>query len=139
MCVTMPSSWQWCAVAEAQGQRGFIRRFLISGATNTALTYLLYLGTLDALGHRLAYTLAFPVGLVLVYTLNRHFVFRTHAGWRSVLAMPMISLMQYLVGLGVVEAWVRVLGWPATLAPLAAIGMTVPMSYLLSRKAFVRR
>lgn len=139
MCVTMPSSWQWCAVAEAQGQRGFIRRFLISGATNTALTYLLYLGTLGALGHRLAYTLAFASGLLLVYLLNRHFVFRTHAGWRSVLAMPLIYLVQYLVGLGVVEIWVGVLGWHAALAPLAAIGVTVPISYLLSRKAFLRR
>lgn len=137
MCATTPSSWAWCAVAEAQGERGFIGRFLVSGATNTALTYLLYLGTLGALGHRLAYTLAFASGLLLVYLLNRHFVFRTHAGWRSVLAMPLIYLVQYLVGLGVVEIWVRLLGWPATLAPLAAIGVTVPMVYLLSRKAFV--
>lgn len=126
-------------MAEAREERGFIGRFLVSGATNTALTYLLYLGALGALGHRLAYTLAFASGLLLAYLLNRHFVFCAHAGWRSVLAMPLIYLVQYLVGLGVVEVWVRGLGGPAALAPLAAIGVTVPMVYLLSRKAFSRQ
>ncbi len=118
---------------------GFLKRFLLSGALNTAATYVLYLLLLDALGHRWAYTAAFASGIALAYVLNRVFVFKTHAGWRSLLAMPLIYLLQYALGLAVVEAWVVWLQWPRQLAPLAAVAVTVPCTYVLSRLAFLKR
>jgi putative flippase GtrA len=122
----------------ARHEGGLFQRFLLSGAANTLLTYLLYLLLLDALGHRLAYSAAFVIGVGLAYSLNRIFVFKSHAGWRSVLAMPLIYLLQYGFGLGVVEAWVAWLQWPRTLAPLGAIVATLPLTYMLTRLAFLR-
>lgn len=131
---------QGSATVVGVGQElSLFRRFLVSGAANTLLTYLLYILLLDAIGHRLAYSAAFLTGIGLAYVLNRNFVFESHAGWRSVLAIPLIYLVQYGLGLSVVEAWVTWLQWPARWAPLAAIGATVPLTYLLTRAAFLLR
>lgn len=117
---------------------GFLGRFLVSGAFNTLLTYALYLLLLAPLGHRWAYTAVFAAGIALAYGLNRVFVFRAHAGWRSALAMPLIYGLQYALGLAVVALWVEWLGWPAVVAPLAAIALTLPVTYGLSRLAFLK-
>lgn len=117
---------------------GSALRFVLSGGINTLLTYVLYLLLLESFGHRWSYGAAFAVGIVLAYVLNRAFVFRSHAGWRSAIAMPVIYLLQFCVGLGIVELWVVWLRWPAALAPLAATALTLPMTYLLSRQAFGR-
>ncbi|MDB5889346.1 MAG: GtrA family protein [Polaromonas sp.] len=113
-------------------------RFLVAGGVNTALTWLLYLLLLERWGHRLAYTAAFAAGIGLAYVLNRFYVFNRHTGWRSMLALPAIYLLQYAVGLGVVEVWVRHLAlWPEA-APLVAVAVTLPMTFILSRAAFTR-
>ena len=114
-------------------------RFLLSGAFNTLLTYALYLMLLGWLGYRWSYAIAFAAGIVLAYALNRSFVFNGHTGWRSVVAMPLIYALQFVLGLAVVELWVALLQLPAAFAPLLAIAITVPCTYLLSRFAFVRR
>lgn len=118
-------------------EQGRVVRFLASGAFNTMLTYGLYLIALRFTSPGIAYTLVYAVGIALAYALNRSFVFRSHAGWRSALAMPLIYLLQFLLSLGVVTLWVR-LGLPATLAPLPAIVLCMPLTYLLSRASFVR-
>lgn len=121
----------------ATAERGRALRFLASGIVNTLVTYALYLVMLRFMSPRLAYTLVYVVGIALAYTLNRGFVFRTHAGWRSALAMPMIYLLQYLVSLAVISLWVW-LGLPPGLAPLPAIILSMPITYLLTRTSFVR-
>jgi putative flippase GtrA len=123
----------------AAPQRGVLARFLLSGAVNTLLTYVLYLLLLAPLAHRVAYTIAFASGIALAYALNRGFVFRSHAGWRSALALPLIYLLQYALGMAIIEVWVAVAGLSAALAPLAAIAITVPLVYWLSRAAFAPR
>ena len=122
--------------ARSAGARSFLGRFLVSGAANTAATYLLYLLLLGPLGHRWSYSIAFACGVALAYALNRKFVFRSHIGWRSVVAVPLIYLIQFGLGLAIVETWVVWLQWTAALAPLAAIALTLPLTYLLSKKAF---
>jgi putative flippase GtrA len=117
---------------------GRVWRFLVSGAANTLLTYLLYLVLLANLGHRLAYSVAFASGVALAYCLGRVFVFKTHAGWRSVWSIPLIYLLQFGLGLLIVELWIVFWGLPAALAPLAAVVVTLPCTYVLSRWAFAR-
>ena len=118
-------------------EQGRIVRFLASGAFNTLLTYGLYLVALRFTSPGVAYTLVYALGIALAYALNRAFVFRAHTGWRSALAMPLIYLVQYVLSLAIVTLWVR-LGLSATLAPLPAIVLCMPVTYLLSRVSFVR-
>ena len=46
------------------------------------------------------------------------------------------QLGQFVVGLGVVELWVAVLGWPQALAVLASVAVCVPLTYAVHRWVF---
>ncbi|MEC3888282.1 GtrA family protein [Xanthomonas campestris] len=111
-------------------------RFLASGGFNTAATYALYLALLHVTEYRAAYTISYTAGIILAFLLNRFFVFRQHRGWRSLVLFPFVYLAQYLVSLGIATVWVEQLRQAAQLAPLVAIVVTVPLTYLLSRTVF---
>ena len=113
-------------------------RFLISGGVNTAATYGLYLVLLRFTDYKVAYTIAYVVGIVLAFAINRLFVFRTHRGWRSMVLFPFVYLAQYLVSVGVVWVWVERLHLWKEAAPLVAIVITIPMTFVLSRVIFGR-
>lgn len=113
-------------------------RFLMAGGANTAITYVVYLVALRLLGwsSTSSYTLAYALGLILAYTLNRQFVFKSHRGWRSLVGLPLIYLCQYVLGVCIVWLWVHQLqGWPE-LAPLAAIAASLPVTFILSKWVF---
>lgn len=128
----------WMSPGPSQAdERGRVLRFFVSGAVNTVATYLLYLVALAYLSPHVAFTLVYAAGIVLAYALNRKFVFRSHAGWKSALATPLIYFLQYLVSMGVISLWVG-MGWRAELAPLPAIALSLPLTYLLTRFTFLR-
>lgn len=116
--------------------RSLFVRFLLSGAFNTVATWLLYLLLIQFLSYRVGYSIAFFTGIALAYVLSRHFVFRREGGAAAVAVFPLIYLFQYLLGLGIVSVWVEVLGWQEALAPLAAIALTVPITFFLTRRVF---
>ena len=111
-------------------------RYLAAGGVNTLLTYLLYWGLLWLMDYRLAYTLAFVAGILLSYGLLRHLVF-ARPGRRY--ALPWVAalyLLQFALGLLIVQLWVGWLRGPAWLAPLAAAVVCVPLFFLLQRRVF---
>ena len=111
-------------------------RFLLSGGFNTATTYLLYLALIRFLPYRLGYTIAFVSGIALAYGLNRFFVFRTHGGLAAMVLTPVIYVVQYLLGIAILWIWVEAFSWPVPLAPLAAVVLTIPFTFLASRRTF---
>ena len=111
-------------------------RFLTSGVFNTAVTYLLYLALLPRLHYRLSFTIAYASGIALAYVLNRFLVFRKPGGKAGPLLVTLIYLGQYVVNLGIVSVAVRWFHVPPALAPLCAIVMTVPLTYVLNRRVF---
>lgn len=116
-------------------ERSTVVRFLLGGGLNTVLTYLVYLILLLVVEYWAAYTISYVCGIVLSYLINRR-VFRANHNWSSALLFPGIYLVQYLVGLAVVHAWVKMLDLPAQLAPLVAVLITLPVTFLLSRAVF---
>ncbi|WP_211264514.1 GtrA family protein [Stenotrophomonas nitritireducens] len=114
-------------------------RFLVSGGLNTAITYLIYLLLLQSFGYRIAYSAAYAFGIVFAYLINRIFVFRTHAGLRSMLLFPLVYVAQYLSSMAVLWTWIERLHLPARLGPLVVVAITVPLTYLLSRFVFTRK
>jgi putative flippase GtrA len=114
-------------------------RFLISGGVNTAATYAVYLALLHIVRYKAAYTIAYIFGILLSFAINRFFVFQTHRGWRSILLFPFVYLSQYLVSLGVVWTWVEHFHLMKELAPLVAIVITIPLTFVLSRLVFGRQ
>jgi putative flippase GtrA len=120
----------------ATAMRSSAARFLVAGAINTGSTYLLYLLLLRVLPYGASYSIAFLAGIVIAYVLNRLYVFKAHRGVASVVALPFVYLIQYGVGMLVLWVWVAWAGWDERLAPLAAILLTLPITYGLSRLSF---
>ena len=114
-------------------------RFLIAGATTTLITLGLYVLLLRFVPYALAYTAVFLVGIGISYLLNSTFVFRASTSVRTFALFPLIYVVQYVVGLAVVASWVDLFGLPETLAPLAAIAVTLPITYVLARLLFLWR
>jgi putative flippase GtrA len=112
-------------------------RFVAAGALNTAATYVVYLALLPVAMYRVAFTLAFAAGILLSYALNAWFVFRRPASWRSAWRFPLIYLLQFALGLALVSICVEWLHAPPWLAPLIALVVTVPLTYLAMRKLFL--
>ena len=118
---------------------GSVVRFLLAGATTTVITLVLYVLLLSFVSYAAAYTVAFIVGIVIAYLLNSTFVFRAGTSALTLALYPFIYGVQYLAGLAVVAVWVDVLELPATLASLAAIAVTLPLTYVMTRALFAWR
>ncbi|MFI3048894.1 hypothetical protein ALP72_00269 [Pseudomonas coronafaciens pv. coronafaciens] len=114
-------------------------RFLMSGGFNTALTYGLYLILLMFLSYKISYTISYVTGILLAYVLNRFFVFKSHQGMRSVVLLPLIYAIQYGLSLVILWCWVEKLALDERLAPLAAIALTLPVTFFLSKIAFTAK
>ncbi len=114
-------------------------RFLASGGFNTLVTYLAYLALLQWLPYQQSYSIAFASGIALAYLLNRYYVFRRPGGTLGPVYVAAIYTGQYLLGLAIVSAWVGWLGASAKLAPLVAIAISLPLTYLCNATVFAAR
>lgn len=114
--------------------RGEALRFLLAGAFNTGATYLVYLGALQVLPYRYAYSAAYASGIVIGYTVNTLFVFHEPWRWRRLLAFPLVYLLQYLLGLALL--WLLVENSIASkeIAPLLVVAITLPLTFIASRR-----
>lgn len=108
-------------------------RFLVAGIINTAFTFALYWLLLPATGYGPAYTLSFAAGIVLSYVLNSVFVFRTRVSLKTAAIFPSVYLVQYLLGLLVLWAWVDVLELPAEWGVFATVAISLPVTFVMSR------
>ena len=115
---------------------GSFVRFFASGGFNTLVTWLLYLVLLRKLSYQVSFSIAFACGIVLAYLMNRYLVFRQPGGRAGPLWVLLIYGGQYLANLGLVTVWVGWWGLPAALAPLFAVAVTLPFTYLLNRSVF---
>ncbi|MGG5824042.1 GtrA family protein [Falsiroseomonas sp. HW251] len=107
--------------------------FLGTGATNAALTYLLYLALLRGalLPARAAYTMTFIAGVALSTALNVKAVFGAHPNLGAIVSYTSVYLVVWGIGLLLVEVFTSILV-PAELAPLLALPVTAGTAYLLS-------
>lgn len=84
----------------------------------------------------MAYTLSFVSGILLSYGLNARYVFRANITLDTFFRFPAVYLGQYLLGLAVISLLVEKLGVAAWLAPAVVLLITVPTTFMLSRKVF---
>ena len=109
-------------------------RFLVSGSLNTGVSWLLYLCLLAlAVPYTVAYSIAFAFGIVFTYYLNTRWVFKVAMSWQTFLQYPLVYVVQYGLGLGLMYVLVSVLGIPKKPAPLLVTVLSIPVTFVLSR------
>jgi putative flippase GtrA len=112
-------------------------RFVFTGGVNTAVTYFIYLLLLQVLNYQVSYTIAFVSGIAIAFLLNKLFVFKTHRGWKTVMLYPFVYFAQYIFGMLLLWFVVGQLDLSVELGPLVVVILTIPLTYWLSRLAFV--
>ena len=123
--------------------RGYTReqfvRYLIAGATNTALTYGLLLVAMQWIAYLAAYTIVYLLGIAIGYWLQSRFVFRVPIDWRTAVRFPRVYIVQYVVGAVLLWLLVDVARIPATWAALLVVLGTVPLGFFMSRRIMAVR
>lgn len=113
-------------------------RFLVGGALNTALTYLIYLVLQWVMSYQLAFLAAYLSGIVLSYFINASLVFRQPLSWGTALRFPLVYLVQYVLGAILLALLVETLGMDARIAPLAVVVLLLPATYLMTKRALAQ-
>lgn len=111
-------------------------RFLVSGSINTLASWGVYAVLLQFLPYGWSYTIAYGFGIAMAYLLYRFYVFGSKGRRFGPMWVALIYLLQYLLGIALVNVWVRLLGQPALWAPIFCVLITLPLTYVLSRWVF---
>ena len=113
--------------------QGEFARFLLAGATNTLLSYLLFLFLLEFLPYLFAYSVVYFLGIAFTYFLNVYFVFKKQASLVSFIKFPAVYLIQYCLGAKVIWLLVEKVGIAPALAMIGVVVMMIPITFLASR------
>ena len=124
------------AAPGARARLGLLARYLLSGGSNTLVTWLVYWALLRWLDYRVAYVIAFVLGIGLSFALLRLAVFQRAGRPHSWLYVALSYLVQLGLGLGVVELWVRGLGGAPWLAPVVSVVVCLPLMFAFHRWVF---
>lgn len=108
-------------------------RFLVVGATNTAVSYVLYLLLLEFMPYLYAYSIAYGIGIVISYILNSRFVFMQPLSMGKFLQFPAVYAIQYGVGAAILWLLVGQASLSPELAMLAVVAATIPVTFITSR------
>lgn len=103
------------------------------GCLNTLATYLLYLSLLLLFPYNLAYSCSYAGGIIISYYLNVLFVFKKKVGWKSFLQFPLVYVLQYVLSIGFINILILYGDLTQTIAPIVAIILTIPITFLLSK------
>jgi putative flippase GtrA len=107
--------------------------FIIVGAINTALGYVLYLLFLLFLPYTVAYSVTYVLGIFISYYLNSRFVFRLPFSLSKALRFPIVYLVQYGLGVLLLRTLVEIFSIDRAIAPILVIIVTIPVTFILSR------
>jgi putative flippase GtrA len=113
--------------------RGEFARFLLAGAANTLLTYLLYILLLKFLAYLSAYSIVYCLGIALSYFLNVYFVFKQRISFASFAKFPIVYIIQYCLGAAILWLLVDRADVTPANAMIGAIAGTIPVTFLASR------
>ena len=113
-------------------------RFLLFGAFNTALTYLLYCALVFVMHPQVAYALVFALGIGLAWAGNSKFVFRQPMSRKVAAIYPFMYLAQYLLTAALIHAATAWLSLGPRVALALALAITTPLSFVWNRALLVR-
>ena len=119
-------------------RREFVR-FMLVGASNTLLSWVLFVVLVRFMHYPVAYTLAYAAGIVNSYLLNVCFVFRERVSITSFLKFPLVYLLQYGLGLLLMSLLAGKFGMKPEVAMTVVILITLPVTFLATRKIIKKK
>jgi len=115
-------------------------RFLVAGTLNTLLGIVLYQILLFRLPEKAAWTICWAIGILLVSVAYPKLVFKHgRLSPRRFFAHVLFYLVSFLISLGLLAAYVDVMGVPPRWAVFLVYLVTVPLNFLCSRFIFTFR
>ena len=109
------------------------RKFILFGAVNSVLTYLIYLVLLQILNYKLAYSFSYLSGIFIAYYFHSRFVFRENFRIKKALQYPLVYIISYAVGISLIYFLVDILGINRLIAPWIVVLLVTPLSFILSK------
>ena len=107
--------------------------FLAVGFSNTALTYLAYLGLLHFVHYHWAYTGAFIVGLLYTGLLNIRVTFAHHPTLAAWIVFAVYYTLYWVLSLALLRLLVEGLSVDERLGPLLLLPVVVPINFVMIR------
>lgn len=108
-------------------------RFIVVGGLNTLVTYALSLLLTRWMPYSIAYSIGYAVGIAQAYWLSALFVFRRPMKKRSALRFPLVYVAQFLISLAILHIAIATFQLPSWLGLAIAVGLTLPLTFILSR------
>lgn len=114
-------------------------KFIITGLINTLISYLVYFILLNITTYYISYFVSYFIGIVVSYLINTWFVFREKVSMKKMFKFPVVYLVQFLINsLGLI-LFVDKLNMNEKIAPVLIIILTIPITYLISKKIIGNR
>jgi putative flippase GtrA len=111
-------------------------RFVIVGGINTGTYYCIYLSLLIWAGfnYMAAHLTGFVISLVASFFLNCYFTFKTKPTLSKFLQFPLTQLFNVAMSSILIYVFVEVFSLSSAIAPIAALFVTVPVTYVVTGK-----
>ncbi|ALC80399.1 MULTISPECIES: GtrA family protein [Bacillus] len=111
-------------------------RFVIVGGINTGTYYLIYLSLLKLahFDYMAAHLTGFVISLVISFFLNCFFTFKTKPTLAKFLQFPLTQLFNVIMSSILIYVFVDVFSLSSVIAPIAALFITVPVTYIVTGK-----
>lgn len=90
------------------------------------------------MSYPIAFTISYVVGISLSYVLNSIVVFREHMSFSRAVRYPLVYIVQYILGMVLLFLLVHVLSMSEFLAPFVIVAVTIPITFVLSRRIIKR-
>lgn len=120
-------------------ESGKFARFVVVGAVNTVVHYLVYLATWLLLGYLVAHVIATIAAMSVSYSLNCRFTFRVRPRLRTFLLYPASNCVNLGLSAGAMLLLVEVMGVHPLLATVLGGLVATPATYLVSRLILTSR
>ena len=114
-------------------------RFVIVNVANTVLYYAIYLALRTVMPYLLANLIALLVAVVVAFVLNAKVAFRVQQTWRKALLFPLSNITAMVLRTAVIWLLVERLSMSEELAPLVAIAVTLPVTYVVTKAIMADR
>ena len=114
-------------------------KFLAGGGINTAASYAIYLALNLFLDYKLAYSISYAIGIGISYVINALWVFKAPLKGKSAVLFPLVYLIQYLISISLMKAFVSTWSIPEAVAPIITIITVIPITFLLTKIILEKR